>query len=99
MNGNLRFSGNVEIALNPDLGERVYVAGEVVHNTGASVELRAGASQFTLLPSSATNFTTANGLYRDGRPTTAADGYPRTIAYLEPPRMDTVDPEIGRAHV
>jgi hypothetical protein len=92
VNGNLRFSGNVEIAINPDLGERVYVAGEVVHNTGAQVVLRAGASEYTLLPSSAPNFTTANGLYRDGRPTTAADGYPRAIAYLEPPRMDTVDP-------
>jgi hypothetical protein len=92
VNGNLRFSGNVEIAVNPDLGERVYVAGEVVHNAGAQVELRVGASQFTLLPSNAPNFTTANGLYRDGRPTTAADGYPRAIAYLEPPRMDTVDP-------
>jgi hypothetical protein len=34
VNGNLRFSGNVEIAVNPDLGERVYVAGEVVHNAG-----------------------------------------------------------------
>jgi hypothetical protein len=92
VNGNLRFSGKVEIAIDPALGERVYVAGEVVHNTGAQVVLRAGASQFTLLPSNAPNFTTANGLYRDGRPTTAADGYPRAIAYLEPPRMDTVDP-------
>jgi hypothetical protein len=57
------------------------------------VTLQVGSrSQFTLLPSNAPNFTTANGLYRDGRPTTAADGYPRAIAYLEPPRMDTVDP-------
>jgi hypothetical protein len=92
VNGNLRFSGNVEIAIDPDLGERVYVAGEVVHNAGARVTLQVGSDRFTLLPSNAPNFTTANGLYRDGRPTTAADGYPRAIAYLEPPRMDTVDP-------
>jgi hypothetical protein len=92
VNGNLRFSGNVEIAIDPDLGERVYVAGEVVHNAGAQVTLQVGSDRFTLLPSNAPNFTTANGLYRDGRPTTAADGYPRAIAYLEPPRMDTVDP-------
>jgi hypothetical protein len=92
VNGNLRFSGNVEIAINPDLGERVYVAGEVMHNAGAQVEMRVGANTYNLQPSSASNFTTANGLYRDGRPLTAADGYPRAIAYLEPPRMDTVDP-------
>jgi hypothetical protein len=92
VNGNLRFSGNVEIAIDPDLGERVYVAGEVVHNARARVTLQVGSDRFTLLPSNAPNFTTANGLYRDGRPTTAADGYPRAIAYLEPPRMDTVDP-------
>lgn len=92
VNGNLRLSGNVEIAINPDLGERVYVAGEVVHNTGAQVEMIVGTNTFNLLPSNAPNFTTVNGLYRDGRPLTAADGYPRAIAYLEPPRMDTVDP-------
>lgn len=92
VNGNLRFSGNVEIAINPALGERVFVAGEVTHNNGAQVQMRVGANTFNLLPSSAANFTTANGLYRDGRPLTAADGYPRAIAYLEPPRMDTVDP-------
>jgi hypothetical protein len=92
VNGNLRFSGNVDIALNPNLGERVYVAGEVVHNADTRVVLRVGATPYTLSPSNAANFTTVNGLYRDGRPTTAADGYPRAIAYLEPPRMDTVDP-------
>jgi len=92
VNGNLRLSGNVEIAINPDLGERVYVAGEVVHNTGAQVQMRVGTNTYPLPPSNAPNFTTVNGLYRDGRPLTAADGYPRAIAYLEPPRMDTVDP-------
>ncbi len=92
VNGNLRFNGNVEIAIDPTLGERVYVAGEVIHANGAQVQLRVGANAFNLLPSNAANFTTVNGLYRDGRPITAADGYPRAIAYLEPPRMDTVDP-------
>jgi hypothetical protein len=96
VNGNLRFSGNVEIVINPDLGERVYVAGEVVQNAGTTVQMvvtdQQGTQRFPLLPSSDPNFRTVNGLYRDGRPTTAADGYPRAIAYLEPPRMDTVDP-------
>jgi len=96
VNGNLRFSGNVEIAIDPALGERVYVAGEVAYNAGATARMvvRRGNTneEIQLLPSNAPNFTTANGLYRDGRPTTAADGYPRAIAYLEPPRMDTVDP-------
>jgi hypothetical protein len=96
VNGNLRFSGNVDIVINPDLGERVYVAGEVVQNAGTTVQMvvtdQQGTQRFPLLPSSDPNFRTVNGLYRDGRPTTAADGYPRAIAYLEPPRMDTVDP-------
>jgi hypothetical protein len=96
VNGNLRFSGNVEIAIDPALGERIYVAGEVVQNAGTTVQMvvtdQQGTQRFPLLPSSDPNFRTVNGLYRDGRPTTAADGYPRAIAYLEPPRMDTVDP-------
>ncbi|MFN7018035.1 MAG: hypothetical protein ACK4RG_02020 [Fimbriimonadales bacterium] len=95
VNGNLRFNGNVEIAIDPALGERVYVAGEVVHSTDAQVRMHVGGNTYPLLPSSVQNFTTVNGLYRDGRPTTAADGYPRAIAYLEPPRMDTEDPATG----
>ncbi|MCS7209010.1 MAG: type II secretion system GspH family protein [Fimbriimonadales bacterium] len=96
VNGNLRFSGRVRIAVNPQLGERVYVAGEVTHNQGADVEMLVGTESHTLLPSSHTEFHTVGGLYRDGRPLTAIDGYPRAIAYLEPPRMDTVDPATNR---
>ncbi len=98
VNGNLRLSGNVQIGIDPSAGERVYVAGEVLFHpdtpTNAVVLVPNGnaIAQFPLLPSNAANFTTANGIYRDGRPETAADGYPRAIAYLEPPRMDTVDP-------
>ncbi|GBC91885.1 hypothetical protein HRbin15_00345 [bacterium HR15] len=96
VNGNLRWSGNVQIALNPDRGERVYVAGEIIHHENTTVTLITPRGQISLLPSRDPNFITAGGLYRDGKPTTAIDGYPRSIAYLEPPRMDTVDPATGR---
>lgn len=92
VNGNLRFNGDVRIVLDPTRGERIYVAGEVVHGDNTTVQLITPQGVFNLPPSRDPNFTTANGLYRDGRPLTAADGYPRAIAYLEPPRMDTVDP-------
>ncbi|MDW8051476.1 MAG: hypothetical protein RMJ83_03240 [Armatimonadota bacterium] len=92
VNGNLRFSGHVQIAIDPERGERVYVAGEVVHSEGARVELITPQGTFLLPHSRDPNFTTAGGLYRDGRPLTAADGYPRAIAYLEPPRIDVEDP-------
>ncbi|MFQ3610170.1 MAG: hypothetical protein SNJ72_01620 [Fimbriimonadales bacterium] len=102
INGNLRLSGNVEIGIDPSRGERIYVAGEVFYHpdtpTQAVAFVRNGntTNQFPLLPSNSTNFITANGIYRDGLPETAADGYPRAIAYLEPPRMDTVDPATER---
>jgi hypothetical protein len=102
VNGNLRWSGNVQIGLNPDLGERVYVAGEILHNENVPTQVTlviangTGATMVPVLPSNNPNFITAGGLYRDGRPLTAADGYPRTIPYLEPPRMDTVDPATDR---
>ncbi|MCS7300100.1 MAG: type II secretion system GspH family protein, partial [Fimbriimonadales bacterium] len=92
VNGNLRLNGVVEVALDPNLGERFYVAGEIVHSPGTRVLLRVGANTSTLLPSSDNAFSTVGGLYRDGRPIPASDGSPRSIAYLEPPRMDTVDP-------
>lgn len=97
VNGNLRWSGNVQIGLNPNLGERVYVAGEIIHNDNTQVELAVqGVGQVPTLPSSNPNFITAGGLYRDGRPVTGRDGYPRTIPFLPPPRMDTVDPATDR---
>jgi hypothetical protein len=95
VNGNLRWSGNVQIALNPDRGERVYVAGEILHNDNTTVTITTPSDTVPVRPSRDPNFITVGGLYRDGKPTTAIDGYPRSIAYLEPPRMDTVDPATG----
>lgn len=98
VNGNLRWSGNVQIALNDQAGERVYVAGEIAHNDNTTVQLLLSSQgqPISMRPSLAPNFITAGGAYRDGRPLTAADGYPRSIPYLEPPRMDTVDPATDR---
>jgi hypothetical protein len=97
VNGNLRWSGNVQIALNPDRGERVYVAGEILHHGNTTtVTIITPTGETPVLPSRDPDFTTVGGLYRDGKPTTAIDGYPRSIAYLEPPRMDTVDPATGQ---
>jgi hypothetical protein len=96
VNGNLRWSGNVQIALNPDRGERVYVAGEILHNDNTTVTITTPSGTVPVGPSRDPNFITVGGLYRDGKPTTAIDGYPRSIAYLEPPRMDTVDPATGQ---
>lgn len=99
VNGNLRWSGTVQIGLNPNLGERVYVAGEILHNENVPTRVTlwvAGVGEVPVLPSNQNNFITVGGLYRDGRPLTAADGYPRTIPFLPPPRMDTVDPATGR---
>ena len=99
VNGNLRWSGTVQIGLNPNLGERVYVAGEILHNENVPTRVTlsvAGVGDVPVLPSNQSNFTTVGGLYRDGRPLTAADGYPRTIPFLPPPRMDTVDPATDR---
>ncbi len=100
INGNLRWSGNVQIALNDNqLGERVYVAGEIAHNTDVPTTVTLfvrSVGQRTVVPSLSPDFITVGGVYRDGRPLTAADGYPRSIPYLEPPRIDTVDPATDR---
>lgn len=100
VNGNLRWSGNVDILLNPAANERVEVAGEIIHNnedsqrpTSVELHLPGNNTQSVYASDDPSNpFITQGGLYRDGKPTTAADGYPRSIAFLEPPRMDTVDP-------
>lgn len=87
INGDLKWYGKVELWLHEDT-ERFEVAGDILHDPAAEVLVNGTR----VLPSKDPNFTTLGGLYRDGRPNTAVDGHPRSIAYIEPPRMDMVDP-------
>lgn len=99
VNGNLRWNGNVLLNINQDrmMGERVEVSGDITHNDNTLVQLGTLNGTQPLFPSQDnTNFTTYNGVYRDGKPITARDGYPRSIAYLDPPRMDIVDPSTSQ---
>lgn len=47
------------------------------------------------LNSSNDNFSTLNGVVRDGAVTSDADGYSRGVATMESPSVSTVDPETG----
>jgi hypothetical protein len=75
--------------------ERVEVAGEIIHQESpaeipAQVQVQIGTQNpVGVLPSSAPNFSTLGGFYRDGifdRPD--VNGLPRAITYAEAPTID-----------
>jgi len=75
--------------------ERVEVAGEIEHREGPNepaasvqVQIGTGTSQYAL-PSEDPNFSTFDGLYRDGIfDRTDVNGLPRAITYAEAPSID-----------
>jgi len=88
VNGNLKWYGTVELTLNPQNGDRIEVAGDILLAPRAQVTVNNSA----LLPSSSTSFNTYGGVVRDGRSGVGVDGYGRSITRLEPPAIDLVDP-------
>ncbi|MCC6484098.1 MAG: hypothetical protein IT209_04550 [Armatimonadetes bacterium] len=114
VNGNLRWSGNVDLYLRAvqaadDSGaanqilpaDGVEVAGEITADANADVKLfryLSGATSTPLGPglvSRAQDFSTYQGLYRDGSDMPDSKGYARGVKRLEPPLIDQEDPASG----
>jgi hypothetical protein len=99
-NGGLQVVGDLRVYLNPDMGDKLEVAGEIV-----SPDPSISAQQFRVLTQAGSQlitnssngaFSTFGGLVRDGRRVQDVQGYPRGIEYLAPPIMNEVDPATGR---
>lgn len=88
VNGNIRWYGTVDLTLNPQNGDRLEVAGDILLAPGAQVTVNNNA----LLPSNSTSFTTYGGVVRDGRMGVGVDGGGRSITRIEPPIIDLPDP-------
>lgn len=95
-NTDVRFRGNVQMFVNPDF-ERVEVAGSIdVPGLAANGTPSVTLNGVPVYPSNRQQFSTHNGLIRDASARVDPFGYPRSAAYLEPPRMDVVDPASGQ---
>lgn len=97
--------GRWDVALNPEIGDKVLVAGSL---TGANNEAvlnitrysTSGTNFFNLgnvvpgpsFNSNQQSFTTVTGLVRDGSRTTDAQGFTRAVGRLEPPSILAKDP-------
>ncbi len=104
-NADLVVHGQVRTVLNPDFGDAVQVAGrlrganpestivlERVNPNGTSTTIPVSG---TALSSTAGNFSTQNGLLRDGTNQIDRGGYPRSIGRKEPPSFLATDPSTG----
>ncbi|MCS6950396.1 MAG: hypothetical protein NZ520_08060, partial [bacterium] len=88
INGSVKWYGGVQITLNPQQGDRIEVAGDILLAPRAQVTVNGNP----LLPSASATFNTYGGIVRDGRTGVGVDGGGRSIARLEPPLIDLPDP-------
>ncbi len=88
VNGNLKWHGDVKITVNPQNGDRLEVAGDILLAPRAQVTINNNPLQSSTSPS----FSTYGGVVRDGRTGVGVDGGGRAITRLEPPIIDLTDP-------
>lgn len=104
-NASVLFHGRHNFLLNPNIGDMVAVANDIVGandaaqlsitNTAIGNNVVLGKNTNPSYSSNRNNYTTFRGLLRDGVSGTDRDEYPRAIGYKAPPSIQTVDPAIG----
>lgn len=96
-NADLLLHGTIVAALDPGLGDMWAVAGDIrpANNASRLTVVTPNGTTSTVPNSRDSNFSTLNGLVRDGVQDTDQAGYPRSVARKEPPSMLTVDPATG----
>lgn len=99
INGNLKIHGDLRVFLNPDLGDKMVVAGTIQYADASSkgrVFTHYAPGGLNVLDSNDTTFLTYGGLVRDEKRFADSQGYPREVERLEPPIIDQVDAATGR---
>ena len=92
-NGDVRLMGNLAMtAVLNNRGEQILSSGNIILDNGAAPTLYNGNITAPVVASSNANFSSFEGVLRDGNPGTDNAGYSRAITRLEPPTIDGLDP-------
>jgi type II secretory pathway pseudopilin PulG len=97
-NADVVFHGRSDIFLNPNLGDGIYVNGEIkAANAGSELTIASPGNPNVVLnqaglTSRNPSFNTLRGIVRDGKNEADPDGFPRSIPRREPPLITRTDP-------
>jgi len=99
INSGLKIYGDLRLYLNPTLGDKLLVVGDIQYadqNSRAQIFSHTLANPVDVRTSADPSFSTYGNRVRDNRRWQDPQGYPRAVERLEPPIINQVDVATGR---